>query len=95
MHTIDGQKNSETEKKGDPLCEGRRDCDILGGRELHSLIRLAINTVCHDCDLILVVVSWGEWLLKSDDVPSQPGTLKYFSAFRGREMIGRRKVRRS
>lgn len=29
------------------------DGDILGGRKLHALISLSVNTVCHDCDLIL------------------------------------------
>jgi hypothetical protein len=33
------------------VLEGRIDHDILGGGELHSLIGLAINSICHDCGL--------------------------------------------
>lgn len=44
------------------ILECRRHSHILGSRELHALIRLAINSVCHDCDLFCCcgIVDLGE-----------------------------------
>ena len=75
------------------------DSHILRGRELHSLLRLAIDsTFSHDCDLFKVFLSYLEvvdyncWLLNGRGIGSFFG---FISAVLGSEMIGRRKNSRA
>lgn len=36
------------------VLESWGNSDILGGRKLHALISLSVDTVCHVCDMIAI-----------------------------------------